>query len=140
MMDMNKLDILDMVMAENVYNTIVRNKRNTAYMPMDNGPIDPCNIDLELLGSEEVFLDLVIESSLLLHDGPTEGEFTHMDIVYTVTENGLVLCAAYRNGLDKVVALRFNEHTMLIDGNLDLDYYVKFYNVINLYKGIFYLG
>jgi len=137
---MNKLDILDMVIVENVYDKFVQNKHKTGFIPMHNKPVDVTKINMDILTNEQEHVDFLLELSLMLLDGPSEGEFTHMDIIYTMYEDDVVICAMYQQKHQEYIAVCNKGNTILINGFKDDEYYFKFYNLISIFKELYYLN
>ncbi len=139
-MDMNKLDVMDMVIVENAYKNIINNKRNTGYIEMCNKPINTAELDENILQTEENYVNLIIELSLILHGGPSYGEYTFMDLIYTVYDDKMIVCGTYQHEHQEYIVVSCNGSTILINGFSDPEYYFKFATVINLYKELHYLN
>jgi hypothetical protein len=139
MMDMNKLDIVDRVLVDNIYRVFVENKRKTGFIPMHNKPINAECLDAEILGTDENYVNLIIELSLMMHDGPTKGDFAFMDIIYTIYNDEIIVCASYQQKHQEYIALRCNNNTILINGFKDEEQYFKLYTLINIHKDLYYL-
>ena len=139
MMDMNKLDIVDTIIVENIYKLFTHNKYSTRYIPMLNGPIDASKLDTELLSNEQEMVDFIINMSLMLHDGPSKGDYAYMDIIYTKYEDEIIVCGVYQEKFQEYIIIQNGGRTILINGFKDEDQYFKFYNLVDIFKSLYYL-
>lgn len=139
MMDFEKLDIVDEVIVDSIYQAFIQNKRFVGFIPMHNKPINADKLDTSILESDEEMVDFIINLSFILHDGPTKGEYTYMDIIYTKVEEDILVCAVYQQKHQEYLAIFDKDRTIMVNGFKNEECYFKFYNLINVMKDLYYL-
>ena len=139
---MEKLDILDLLVADAVYDKFVEGKFNTAYIDMEKCSVDSRKLDKNVLPTNELQTEFLIETGLIVVDSDKLGIPTddYKMIIYTVVDGKIFICAACA----QYIMLRYitdngGHGTLIINCEFDEDLYFRYYTLVLIIKDFYLL-